>query len=395
MAEILTKKYAYADRWYQKTPGKNCNVALPMPSKFLVQSGNTRVAKNAVQRRVKPANLLAHQTALADQYISVVQNIVTKEMLNEHPSPPCYRTRVTISAIWGQEVGYMNPPAAGMWQTDMRNKINDTYVNLADTIGEYRESCHVVAGGVDILLKAKRIARQLWKNKGTRRKYRRLVAEVLHRDTRTPKENFNDLVGGYLAVQFGVVPYANTAVALQEAYLKRATQKGIYRRIVVSKTTSASNTTAGKYGGSATQRCETSVRATVYVKYAVPTGAPVSSGNLASALWAGTRLSFMVDYFFGVANFLKAFDNLEGVISTYGTLSTRYKWFVEDRRLQYNTFSTVVSAGRQRKTLYKRSVLTSIPLPRKIERKDLSRSASWGKLTSASAILYSLIQKRR
>lgn len=197
---------------------------------------------------------------------------------------------------------------------------------------------------------------------------------------------FIDVVGLDLAIKFGLIPNVELLMAVLEQLALNRLSKF---RVQVTVSQDVSTQTPGIYGGYSTYRIKESKRAIVYVRF--KEDAPdFTAGNALEAIWAGTTLSFMIDWFWNLGRSLSALDAMLYVDSVTGTVTTRRKTWIDDARPGYNFI--LVKPAKYRQTAIWRDVITAVPLPRLPEFKlpdfDL------GKLTSAVEILASLRSRR-
>jgi hypothetical protein len=368
---------------------------------WYVKNANVRIRtvdKLPVEHRIKPANLLGSPTARALQ----LTEITTLGW--------CYSfNRVDMGLYWDVTtqyygeifptwmLAYDSPP----WELAMRLKIKAHAVNLADTIGEWRESVEALESGANLVKQAYDAAKKRKEQraaeavrssrKKARRPNRKTMRGLLKKRKLSTKElvlgSIDDVIGADLAIKFGVKPYLSLADDLQ-AKLAAVATEGVVRRLVVTVPGSRSGTAAFghfTYEWSTT----TSKRAVVYVKIK-PYNPVWTAGNPLEALWAGTTLSFMVDWFWDFGSYLSSIDAMNDVDWVRGTLTTRKfataKGVKSDLNLESNP--TYVSRSIQR------DVITSIPIAQlpsvRLPEADLN---SLGKLVSSMEILYGLRRK--
>lgn len=244
------------------------------------------------------------------------------------------------------------------WTLALRNKIIDDKVSFAEAIGEWRESVGLVEQAAGTLQKATRQAQKLWRSRKSRRACRKWFKDLFKRD---PANKFEvmDAVSVDLAIKFGIKPTLDLAydsIQQLERYLLAE------RRLQVTVKTVDEKSYPGNYGGSYKIKVEKSYRAICYVRYDMDSR-EFTSGNLAESLWAGTRLSFMVDWWWNFGSYLSALSALGGTKSTRGVLCQRERVTGIDRRINSGAgFSNVVQ-GRWIKKSYQRTAFTSVPLP--------------------------------
>lgn len=281
---------------------------------------------HVVQHRVKPTNLIANLTGLPVQSRHVLRGgiavLVTRVRNNYYKYWQETTTRLGRNFAYGSISPYLAPP--GNWETQMRLKIKGEAVNLADTIGEYRESVNAVKGGADVLKRAYRRAREL-RARGGRPPKVKGIRRVKRWD-----DHVVDVVTGDLAIKFGVKPWIQLALDSREAVQTAAT-KGILRRLVVTVPSEKSMSVV-QSGVTYDVKAETSVRAICYVR-TTPYYSAWTAGNPLEAIWAGVTGSFMVDWFWDLGSWLSSIDAMNSVRSITGTLTTRQRSRAEGKSI--------------------------------------------------------------
>lgn len=166
-----------------------------------------------------------------------------------------------------------------------------------------------------------------------------------------------DAVSVDLCIKFGIQPMAQLAwdtVGQLDRYLLSA------RRLQVTVTNEDTMKRAGAYGGQSSATRRLSLRAIAYVRYDMD-HREFTSGNLAEALWAGTTMSFMIDWWYNVGSYLASFSALRGVTSINGVLCRREVITGRDEEIDLPG-AAVDSPGLWRRKAYSRTVFTTIPM---------------------------------
>jgi hypothetical protein len=274
------------------------------------------------------------------------------------------------------------------WGQAVRNKIKNRNVSFAENIGEWREAVQNLKSGSNVMKKSWAAAKWLWKSRSHRRRwFRRFRKTGLMGKVASGQEKmvWMDLVSAHLSVKFGILPYINQ---IEEAIsvLEQKRQQAFRVQVTLGKT--VTKTTKGYYGGSASASTRHSKRAVVYVKL-VDNADDFVAGNLAESIWAGTRLSFMIDWFLNVGSYLSSLDAMNMVQDVYGTLTTRTVTTVTDNKAASGY--TVLRPARYRYKAVERSLISSVPMPRLINVND---SFEFGQLVTAIEVLLSLRNAR-
>jgi hypothetical protein len=212
---------------------------------------------------------------------------------------------------------------------------------------------------------------------------------------RDPDDRYElwDIVSADLALKFGIKPYINQ---IEDAVDALQSVKVCKRRLQVTVKAETRKSTAGLNGGSYDVRWIRSYRAIAYVTFDWESS-DFTAGNIGEALWAGSKLSFMVDWMWDVSSYLRSFNATNGVTSLRGVLCDRQRVIGRDDRLNLvrssGATTSILRVGTWARRSYQRSTFTSIPMA-SVPMPKLPDSDIWGKLLSAGEILGSLIKRR-
>lgn len=337
----------------------------------------TETCRRLVDRRPKPEVLIDSMTAqeLSYQKVGEIGHLVAT---TRYPYNGCYvdYRQHRYPGLPFDAFSPVNPE----WATKLRNRIKSDAVNLAETIGEYRESVRFLSDGAQVLKKAASAARNVVRDRKLRRSGVKIPRGRLYR-VNSYKGMVADAIGMDLAVKFGIKPMVGLLIDSLEA-CKRAESEGIVKRYRTLQT--ATSDGRGSFDGiNYHWTCRKSLRVTAIVRYK-PYQSVWTSGNPLESIWAGTHLSFMVDWFYNVGSYLSALDALDSVVSLRGTISTTDAWIMKG---ESSSWGQAVRLPKLTYRAHKRDLLTGIPLP---ELPTWKPSVSWGKLQSAMEILVSL-----
>lgn len=383
---------SYRDGLYADNYGVNpCTGAIEGSYK-VCHVGHTQVNKLSRDRRPKPSNLLANLTGRAEQ--SVIRSDYGKQV--DYLDTTCWKYippkfklvkyKLLIERYWPTDSLLAAPTVD--WGQPLRLKIASRAVSFAETIGEYKEAISYLRDGAGILKRAWRTAKWLWRNRRHRRKiWKRLVDTGLLDPKVDGKWEFLDIASAHLSVTYGIRPVMGL---LEESLIQAQLNRSKRFRVQVTVPGSNSRTSAGVLGGTKVEEHTVSVRAVAYVSLD-SNAEDWTAGNAAEAIWAGTRLSFMVDWFFDVSSYLTSFTAMTGVkdvsvvLTTKGTVSS-----VSTEKM--NTTSLVVQSAKMTKRYIRRDITSHVPLalaPR------LGDRFTWDQLVSATEILGTLVSGRR
>lgn len=336
-----------------------------------VVNGFVMVNKNPRQRRPKPDNLLLKTSMTPLPLQSVTRAWNGKRTIRTTGDSLCLGVPITWVQVVEQAV-----PASYMpdvvwpsidWPQAVRLKVASQQVNFAENIGEYRETLKQLEGVGNVLKRAGFTARRLWRNRKSRKKFTRQIGRELRKFGQTfkPKTPFEwrDAVGTHLAITYGVTPMVSQLEDVLTE-LDRVKQRTIKVQVTMSRNAKEVQKTFGGMKGSAIVNGVKTQRARIFIRFQANHGS-FTAGNLASSIWAGTKLSFMVDWAVNVGSYLESLTALSGVEEVWGTVTTKYA-----SRL----VSTAVPAGSVLvEPLYvnyrahDRQLVSHIPLPSRVE----------------------------
>jgi hypothetical protein len=283
---------------------------------------------------------------------------------------------------------YLADPPVVNWELSLRNKIQADKVSLAETIGEWRESVGLLNGGVKVLQKAWRKVKKAWQLRRNRRAFMRWFKSQFGRAPNS-KVELQDAVSLDLAVKFGLVPMTGLLMDSLDA-LDRI--QLAYRRLQVTVRGDSYRTVNGPFSGSCRSTYERSVRAIAYVKYDV-NSSEFTAGNLAESLWAGTSLSFIIDWFWDIGSYLSSFNAMQGIEAFVAAICTRDRVSVVSDFNRAGVDYVCVKPHVYLKRSYKRDVITTIPFAH-LPKPKLPDGFIWGRLFSSVEILSTMRRTR-
>lgn len=349
----------------------------------------TSLVQLAPQHRTKPASLLDSLTSLGLQYSDV------RKCRIEHRLTP-----ITLSCSglivpgsyeeWSVVMPTQDWPVKPQpsWEVAMRNKIQSDKLSFAENLGEWREAVDMVYDTSKTLRKAWRTIKVLWRQRKARRKYQAMFRVLMDRDWDNRFE-LQDVIAADLAIKFGVKPTIDQVFDVCEV-LSRIT--ACKRRLQVTVSADTEKTVPGRNGGAYAIRWERSYRAIAYVTYNWESS-DFTAGNIGEALWAGTRLSFMVDWFLNIGSYLSSFNAMNGVTSLHGVLCDRQRVYGHDDRLDLirgdGVTTSIAQPGTWARRSYQRTTFNSVPMA-SFPSPRLPDTGQWGKLLSSLEVLRSL-----
>jgi hypothetical protein len=274
-------------------------------------------------------------------------------------SYPPYYTRYTLCSrteySFVVETGIPALPHASGWILAIRNKLQDDKVSFAETIGEWREGVGLLGSAWNTLKRGAKAARDLLKKRNRRRTLKKWFRAQFGKSPDSPLELL-DAVSLDLSIKFGLKPTLNQIWDTLDALGHVAPRK---RRLQVTVPDKASIEVPGTFGGSLSYEETLSSRCVIWVTYDLDSSL-FTAGNLAESLWAGTSLSFVLDWFIDVGGYLSSFNALKGVSSFTGFVSQKTNGTGHDVRTMVSG-GVISTAGKIEWKSKERLVLTSLP----------------------------------
>lgn len=384
-------RYGNIDKYVNSESG-DCNVL----TKVACIVGKLTVNSLDPQHRPKPALLVACSALTSratqstrDEYYGRARRV--QRLLGL----PCgkagwYNYRVEQNLPY--PVPNLTFPSSTNWEQALRLKIAAEQVSFAENIGEWRESVKMLHGAASIAGKAYRAARQLWHARKSRKRFTGNLKQILGKDwkPKTPFE-WNDIASTHLAITYGIRPLLGQLEDVLDQ-LNRVKMPRKRIQVTVPMKVGTLVHRINGYVGQAVVEGMMSQRAVAYVTFKQDAG-DFTAGNLASSIWAGTKLSFMVDWMLDVGGYLESLTALTSVASVCGTVTTK-RWANGITTICWPDFM-VMEPGTQRYFDVSRGVFTSIPLPSRVNfRFGDPSGATWDQLVSATEILYQLRRGR-
>jgi hypothetical protein len=346
---------------------------------------NEVLLENPPQHRAYPANPLKSVTTLGLQYRGV--RVFREEHQVHKLTLVCEGAKHEgTRQVWQRPLPLANmfSGEATNWELAIRRKLQEDKVSFAENVGEWREARDTMYAGSNVLKKAASAARNAWRV----RKNRRAFIGMLKRAGYVGPWEPRDIMAADLAVKFGIVPIIGQAYDVANRLNK---VESLLRRKQVTLRSENELVAPGIHSGEYVIRREASDRVIVYVWYTWNNGA-FTRGNLAESLWYGTRLSFMVDWFWDFGGYLNSFNAMEGVREMRGVLCQRKQYIGRDTRVG-NEHGQCSKTGTWVYQSYQRGTLGSIPYAG-LPGFSLPGAGQLGKMVSATEILFQLRRNR-
>lgn len=320
-----------------------------------VNIGNDQWSRPNVQRRVKPDKPWRYPTSLGPYYeyqirYPVVKTITTGKCGGNTRYYELYQS-YQFSAV-------LIPSSPWLWNNILAQKVKDLRVNLATDLAEYREGVRAATDVAHALTRAVRLAKQMASSGSVRGAARAFARGRVHRDWRS-------VPSAWLGVNLAVLPAISTLSNVMDALNNPANARPIIRRIKFSKTEEFDDTTfydqwGVKMTGHYLSRVKQWVKAFVELSPSKSLWADnFTVGNPAEWAWEATTLSFVVDWFIPIGNYLSNLDAYSGITGIWGTASNRTRTAVSGAKRPVDKY--VETTGSILYTKYSRAAFTSPP----------------------------------
>jgi len=273
-----------------------------------------------------------------------------------------------VNAQWYLAVGRSVSAEDPEWETALRLAVKDQKVNLAQAMGEYRQTQKLFADNASTIAKA---LRQLKRGDG------RGAARLLGLK---PKQLRGTLSNRWLELQYGWKPLLQDLHGSVEE-LKTAMNRPRYRQVSIRKVAEAQNERSAILPDGRKAFAKDSdkvvIKATAIVLMQSLTAQRLGFTNPAALAWELLPYSFVIDWFIPIGNWLNSLDALVGVDQCYGFVT---------RKSKYISASSL--GGYYLRRTYGRSVFDSLPGSRPTPKWD--PSLGFGRVTNALALLSQL-----
>lgn len=236
-------------------------------------------------------------------------------------------------------------PDATDWQTCIRLRLKDRFVNLGASVAEYRDTC-------DMFKNAARGTYNAWKALKGKKKWRDFKPR--------------DVAASNVVLSYGVLPLYND---LYDSYSALTERLGlpVWQRVTCQRKIQESGSAEAPagYQGKDEWSWTFSERAVIYakLKHDEPR---FTMGNPVELAWELIPFSFVVDWLIPIGDALSALDALHGVEQTTGTVTRKFKGATISTIIRDNAYGinrSCKAAGTYVVETHERSVVSTIPLP--------------------------------
>lgn len=330
-------------------------------------SGNywTKIIKdNPTAHRSKPENLLDFLTIQGRQYEDIHQYGLAYKPPAVGSYEFCngaYMPVLHSEERWFTQLKLGAPAPSTNWPLQLRLNIKSHSQNLGTALAEYRQTANMFSSFA----------------KGTYNAWKIFRGKLPRNSRLTPCT----VAAADLTATYGLNPLMSDLAGSLDKLLDRL-DRPIVRRVRGSgfdRRTFSENGVEGTW--------TTSERATAYITY-VPEGpSDFTFGNPLEIAWEVVPFSFVVDWGFGIGDFLSSLDALKDVQSTKGVV-VRKEWYYHEK-----PFLDGYDFKRKHFRKYKshmRSIFTEVPLP---SAPTWNPSRSWRTIKNGLSLLVALNQR--
>lgn len=306
-----------------------------------VPYGYRTTVSNDIAQRVKPSNLIGNMTGQAEQSVVESRYAVWKEWTGQHTErgePDFVLLNYTPDYYTG--ISYPETDV----NTRMRNKVKGLKLNLSSYVAEVRETADMFTSA------ARRLVRTM---KALKRGDVPKASRILFRN----EDSFRvgDVSAVWLLSNFALSPMIGDSI-------DALTSMRPPGDVIIRKRVSASQQVGITESNGAFETngfCRTSERGTLWFKLR-NNWKTYTGGNPLESLWEGIPLSFVVDYFSNVGDYLSSIDALDGV-DILGGCVTRKRFASVRVGLSNTAERSVIQQGHYRESRHRR-VTTTFPL---------------------------------
>lgn len=354
---------------------------------YTITSSGQRVVDlySTRERRRKPAlPLYKSMTALPERIRRIHSYALQKRTVYQSSCTPITKWKQFDRYFIPTDTSELDAPISdGVVDLAIRLKVKDISQNLASYIGEYRETCDLVAKSGNKVSSAVRTAAGIIRSgKAPKRWLRGMKYRKLKKLTKQQAlEAAQSISATVLVSDFMLAPTLSDVSAAMER-LNRLTRLPMTRKVQVTRRAHAQKVTKGLYGGALTQNTTHSVRKTMWVEYNPDRISEFTSGNILEALWEGIAFSFVVDYFINVGQYLSGLDAMSGVLNAYGCVTDHKQSYNFDDRPSGSNYEVERPASVTVKRVSRR-VSNSVSYGRP----SWSPSGSWRRLRDMVSVL--------
>lgn len=304
MPTQLTKNYGtYLDQYCTIEQGKTFEI------------GHDLIVTNSPDSRPRPAGRLVLSPTKGDrQYIQSHDWLVYLIKYKPSGCTSGVQKKIYYHESTILENGEFTFPATNV-VTKWRNKVKGLRLDLSSYVAEVRETADLATNIVRNVVGAVKYVRK--------RKYKRAFNQLV-KGGRSGPFNWGDVSAAWLLSNFAYGPMFND-LADHLAAIPAAELRDLLIRIVATDermmSTSYENTSSSVHTA-LSERVKTRDVAIGYVRL-LPSWRTFTGGNPLQSIWEGVPLSFVVDYFTNVGDYLANIDALDGVEVAAGTITRR------------------------------------------------------------------------
>ena len=339
------------------------------------------IQENDLDRRIKPTGkLVLSPTDGARQSISNNTMALWEEVYRPNGCTGGKRKRIHYSS--SPTVANGGIPNAPTTQVTVkwRNKVKDLSLNLSSYVAEVKETSDLASSIVRNTIRAIKSAR--------RGRVKEALRHIAFSGRSRPE--WGDVSATWLLSSFAYGPMLSDltdaltmlpAIELRDLLIKVVTSDKAVNEVTTKWSTSVNDFDCRDYA-------RTEEKAVGFIRL-LPNWKTFTGGNPLESLWEGTPLSFVVDYFTNVGDYLRNLDALNGVEVAAGTITRRElrerKLLVSVQPDEWVEYGNVHSQGYFRETATSR-VVTGFDL--EMPSLQFSSGASVKRLLNLTAIAH-------
>lgn len=353
--------YSKTDVWSNLPYSRNERICAPWETTYANTLFSTEESQtNAIDRRVKPADLIANMTSQAKQYTArnqIGSVLWASGQAKDYtcPSPqPYFKVRKWSYTNPGYQYAYDGSlPYDRDWATQLRLKIKDESINLGQTLAEYKQAASMFGNAARGVVNAWRTFRK----KQPRRGLGPCTVPAAH-----------------LVYTYGVAPLVSDLYDSVEALVLRLDHP-VRRRYFVRNKIQQSKEVASAHGNGPMTiyaSIKQSQHVTAYIEFDLEKAALFNYGfgNPIELGWEVIPYSFVIDWMIPIGDYLASLDALRAVdtirVARVEKVAYDHNAILEAQNYfgtWYNSYTYGCYPATRKYRSHERIVSHSIPLP--------------------------------
>lgn len=345
---------------------------------FVLNDGMVYKSWRVPERRVKPVPLFKSPT-----HQGKASTYMARYPIEQLTTPQVCGGQMRYYTTYSAPQIYTSIPSPYLpWQDILAQKVKDVRVNLASDMAEYREGLNAASTVGEDLAKYVKQAKQLVKDIRRGRVPRGGIRAILG-----PRKvrRWQDVPASWLGIQLALAPALGNLAEIVDSMSNPAHSRPLVRRVRFSSAERIQAPVMDQWGISTNAVVDFDVRQNVTAYIELQSKSlwqdNFTPGNPLEWAWEAITLSFVIDWFIPVGNFLSSLDAYSGTSGVWGTRSVRIAGVAR------NVKRSGVVTIRPGSILYRSHERTAFFQPPYLPYPKWNPSPSWTKLVTAMSLL--------